>query len=124
MAKKRATGKTKQRQPNILFSLVAAGFIVLSIININYIFYGDENIFSYYTHKQQNIELREVVRELGAENKKLRGRIDDLRSSPDAIEGEVRYDLNLVKPGEVLYFDDEESGDGESGDAEDREDKN
>ncbi len=81
----------------ILFLL---GFLVL--INLQYsLFFNNNNITDYLYLYTQNNTLSSKISTLESKNTKLKYEINELSSSPHALENFARYNLGLVKSDET-----------------------
>lgn len=110
MATAKPTKKYRKRQNNrlasILWAVAGIVFVVVSLLNLRYIFFGEDNIIVLYQLKQENQRMSRVITELRQENIELRKYIHGLKNDPQIIEEEIRSKLNLIKEGEILYLDD------------------
>ena len=111
MAKKAAKARSKgvSRKGGIVFTIAGLIFLAITVVNIKYIFSGEENIFLLGNIKKEITRTQSKVDDLTEENKAKKEYIDNLRNDPQIIEEEARRSLNLVKDDETLFvFPDEE----------------
>ena len=80
---------------------VAAG--TLAVMMGYHVVFGHNGLTA-YEHKRQDARfLQQQMRDLQAENARLRGHVDRLQNDPGAIEHEAREELHYTPPGEVIY---------------------
>ena len=77
--------------------------ICLALLVTWHVINGRHGLTFWQQKRAQDRELRKQIQELEQDNARLRTRIDDLKSDPDAIEHEAREKLHYAKPGEVIY---------------------
>ncbi len=64
---------------------------------------GKHGLSVWRQKRMEDRQLQKEILSLQQENTRLRGRIDRLKSDPEAIEHEAREKLHYAKPGEVIY---------------------
>lgn len=64
---------------------------------------GKHGLSVWQQKRVEDRQLQKEIQNLQQENARLRGRIDHLKSDPEAIEHEAREKLHYAKPGEVIY---------------------
>ncbi len=79
-------------------------FLFLILLALQYkLWFGDGSISQW---KQLNSKLNHQLEEndqLAARNRAVEADIDELKSGDQALEEQARYDLGMVKQGEVYY---------------------
>jgi len=65
-------------------------------------FYGKNGLSSWLEKRGEDRELRKEINELNQENARLRERIEQLKSNPDAIRIVAHDQLHYAKPNEVI----------------------
>ncbi len=71
---------------------------------------GDNGITVYRQKRLEDQRLAKQIELLKAENERLQGHVERLKSDPDAIEHEAREKLHYARPGEVIYTLGDKSG--------------
>ena len=66
--------------------------------------FGDRGILQLVHQKERAARLAEELDELRAENLRLAGEIQSLRTDPRAIERLAREELGLARPGETVFL--------------------
>ena len=88
---------------SIKFYLLASILIsIIFITQFNY-WFGDYNRPELNSMKEEISQISIVKEKLLLENKLLEEERDKLSSGREAIEGEARSELGLIKPGETFY---------------------
>ena len=77
--------------------------VVLALMLAWHVVNGRHGLSVWQQKRVEDRQLRKEIDSLEQENARLRGRIDRLKSDPDAIEHEAREKLHYAKPGEVIY---------------------
>lgn len=79
-------------------------FLILILLGLQYkLWFGEGNVF-HWTQLEQKLALqKETNHKLAARNRALEADIDELKSGDQALEEQARYDLGMVKQGEVYY---------------------
>lgn len=110
MAKKSKARSKKRgaKKGGILFSILGAIFLVISIFNLKYILSGDENIFLLNDIKQEIKRTQSKIFKIKTANQEKKEYVENLRNDPEIIEEEARRSLNLVKDNEILFILEEE----------------
>ena len=81
--------------------LFALGLLVLA--NLQYsLLVTNNNLSDYFSLNSQNNILKEKVETLSAKNNTLLNEINELSTSTHALETFARYNLGLVKDGEIF----------------------
>jgi cell division protein FtsB len=73
-----------------------AGLLMWHVVN------GKHGLSVWQKQRVEDEQLRKEIQELDQENTRLRTRIEQLKSDPEAIEHEAREKLHYAKPGEVI----------------------
>lgn len=78
-------------------------FVVLLIVSTLYLIFNEQGLLKYLGEKDRVDTLRQELKQLQEENKRLESTIDSLRQKiPARIEQTAREDLDLKKPNEVV----------------------
>lgn len=85
--------------PRVFLGLSLAGSLLL----LGWSFWGARGWLDLRKARQQESRLREQIRDLEQENRRLLMEVTALREDPYAVEKIAREELGLVKPGEVVY---------------------
>jgi cell division protein FtsB len=64
---------------------------------------GKHGLSVWQQKRVEDRQLQKEIQSLQEENARLRGRVERLKSDPNAIEHEAREKLHYAKPGEVIY---------------------
>lgn len=83
----------------VFFGLSLAGSLLL----LGWSVWGERGWLDLRKVRQQESRLREQIRDLEKENRRLLREVTALREDPYAVERIAREELGLVKPGEVVY---------------------
>ncbi|RUR10561.1 cell division protein FtsB [Legionella sp. km772] len=81
-------------------------FIVLIIALVvlqHKLWLGDGNIIQWISLQQKLKEHQEENNKLAARNKAIEADIAELKSGDQALEEQARYELGMVKNGEIYY---------------------
>ena len=81
-------------------TLVVVG---LALLLMWHVVNGKHGLTVWRQKRAEDLQLRNEIQDLQQENARLRGRVERLKSDPDAIEHEAREKLHYAKPGEVIY---------------------
>ena len=103
-ARKRRTPikSPRRRAMKILLVLVSSALIVKA-------FAGDRGFIDVFEAKRQSEWLNTEVERIRVENNKLRALSIRLRTDASAIEEVARRDLDMAKPGELVFFINDDS---------------
>jgi cell division protein FtsB len=104
----RVSGAETEQQPffehlvdffrrNALYFLIA-GLILLIVQDI----FGTHGVVAMRRSQVEANQIRQEIKQLDDENKRLDGNVKDLNSDPATIEGQARMD-GLKRPGEVVF---------------------
>jgi cell division protein FtsB len=66
--------------------------------------FGDRGILQLVDQKERAARLAQELEDLRAENLRLAGEIQSLRTDPRAIERLAREELGLARPGETVFL--------------------
>lgn len=77
--------------------------VVLALLLGWHVVNGKHGLSVWEQKRVEDQRLQKEIDSLQQENARLRGRVDKLKSDPDAIEHEAREKLHYAKPGEVIY---------------------
>lgn len=79
-------------------------FLILILLGLQYkLWFGEGNVF-HWAQLEKNLALQEEANhKLAARNRALEADIGELKSGDQALEEQARYDLGMVKQGEVYY---------------------
>jgi cell division protein FtsB len=64
---------------------------------------GQQGLFALAMGQREKASLREQITELAADNARLRAQADALERNPEACEKTAREQLQLMRPGEIIY---------------------
>jgi cell division protein FtsB len=78
-----------------VFGLLTIAMLLLATFN-------DKGALQVHAQAKKLSTIETEINKLDAENKRLSGEIQSLRTDPTAIERFAREELKLVKPGEVV----------------------
>lgn len=88
--------------------------IAIAVLLGYHVIFGQNGITVYEQKRLEDRVLTQQIKDLQEENSQLKGHVDRLQTSPDAIEHEAREKLHYTRPGEVIYTLDEKSGAGKA----------
>lgn len=77
--------------------------IVLIVLVLSLITFGNRGILDNYTMKERLKALKQTNREIALNNKQLKAKIMLLRNDPSYIETIARNELGMVKEGDIVY---------------------
>ncbi len=67
------------------------------------VFSGNRGLWNLYKLHQEKQELSEQVAQLKSEISRYQAQYQDFQANPSMLEKQAREELNLVKPGEIVY---------------------
>jgi cell division protein FtsB len=76
--------------------------ITLALLLVWHGFRGKNGILSWRQKQVEDQQLRKEIDDLNQENARLRDRIEQLKSNPDAVGQVAREKLHYAKPNEVI----------------------
>ncbi len=82
---------------------VVASLLVLIALLVGS-FFGDRGMLQLMAQRKKADLLQQQLQDLRAENARLAGEIQALRSDPRAIEELAREQLGLARPGETIFI--------------------
>lgn len=78
--------------------------LVLTLIGLQYkLWVGDGSIYQWIQLEQKKDKQDEENKQLIARNRSIEADIAELKSGDQALEGQARYELGMVKQGEEYY---------------------
>ncbi len=78
--------------------------LVLTLIGLQYkLWLGDGSIYQWIQLEQKKDKQDEDNKQLIARNRSIEADIAELKSGDQALEGQARYELGMVKQGEEYY---------------------
>jgi cell division protein FtsB len=83
------------------WTLCVLGFFILSFCVLTAV--GERGVLHLWRLRGEKVQLDEENYRLQTENKDLRQRISKLRNDNFYLEKMAREELNLVRPGEIIY---------------------
>lgn len=78
-------------------------FIVLVVVMVGMILFGDRGLLRVFQSQQQLAEMGAQIAALEATNADLRKKIEALQSDLGTIENIARRELGMVRPDELVY---------------------
>ncbi len=87
------------RTPKLIVWILA----ILLALSVWPLLFGQGGYFRLQELTQQNEALKAENRLLQEKNQQLAAEVESLKTGQDAIEEHARHDLNMVRPGEVLF---------------------
>lgn len=66
-------------------------------------FSGNRGLWNLYKLHEEKQNLSEQVAQLKSEISRYQAQYQDLQGNPSVLEKQAREELNLVKPGEIVY---------------------
>jgi len=84
--------------PQRKWGIVVWGFVILYLV-----FSGNRGLWNLYKLHQEKITLTEEIFQLRADINRHQTEYQTLEKNPGLVEKQAREELNLVKPGEVVY---------------------
>lgn len=79
-------------------------FLILVLAALQYkLWVGDGSVWQSANLKKKLVAQNESNLKLAAQNRALEADIEDLKSGDRALEDQARYDLGMIKKGEVYY---------------------
>jgi cell division protein FtsB len=76
--------------------------VALALLLAWHAFYGNNGLSVWQQKRAEDRQLRKEIDDLNQENTRLRERIEQLKSNPDAIGIVARDQLHYTKPNEVI----------------------
>ncbi|MBO7172773.1 MAG: septum formation initiator family protein [Burkholderiaceae bacterium] len=87
------------RTPKLIVWILA----ILLALSIWPLFFGQGGYFRLQELREQYAQLKAENAKLLATNQQLAAEVESLKTGQEAIEEHARHDLNMVRPGEVLF---------------------
>lgn len=84
--------------PQRKWGILAWGFVILYLV-----FSGNRGLWNLYKLHQEKIKLTEQISQLRSDINRHQTEYQTLEKNPGLVEKQAREELNLVKPGEVVY---------------------
>lgn len=81
---------------------VSVLFSVLTVCLAWHVVYGKNGLSTWFEKRGEDRELRREINDLNQENLRLRDRIEQLKTNPDAIRMVAHDQLRLARPNEVI----------------------
>jgi cell division protein FtsB len=79
-------------------------FLILILLGLQYkLWFGEGSVFHWTQLDKKLARQEEINRKLAARNRAVEADIAELKSGDQALEEQARYDLGMVKQGEVYY---------------------
>ena len=79
-------------------------FLLLVLLSLQYkLWFGDSSVFQWIQLDKKLAQQEEKNNVLAARNRAIEADILELKSGDQALEEQARYDLGMVKQGEVYY---------------------
>lgn len=79
-------------------------FLILVLIILQHkLWLGDGNLLQWITLEKKVSAHQKENQQLAARNKALEADIKELKSGDQALEGQARYELGMIKENEVYY---------------------
>jgi len=88
--------------PGVIVRIAVAVFGLLTVAMMLLAVFNEKGALQVHERANKLSAIESEIINLDAENKKLSGEIQALRSDPTTIEKLAREELKLVKPGEVV----------------------
>ena len=88
--------------PGVIVRIAVAVFGLLTVAMLLLAVFNEKGALQVHERANKLSAIESEIINLDAENKKLSGEIQALRSDPTTIEKLAREELKLVKPGEVV----------------------
>lgn len=76
--------------------------VCLALLLMWHVVNGKNGLTAWHQKRAEDKQLQQDIKQLEQENAHLRSHVDQLKSSPDAIEHEAREKLHYAKPNEVI----------------------
>lgn len=78
--------------------------LILVLVGLQYkLWFGDGSISHWSQLEKKLVKQQEINHQLVARNRAVEADIAELQSGDQALEEQARYDLGMVKQGEVYY---------------------
>ncbi len=87
------------RTPKLIVWILA----ILLALSIWPLFFGQGGYFRLQELREQHAVLQAENAKLLASNQQLAAEVESLKTGQEAVEEHARHDLNMVRPGEVLF---------------------
>lgn len=87
------------RTPKLIVWILA----ILLALSIWPLFFGQGGYFRLQELREQHAVLQAENAKLLASNQQLVAEVESLKTGQEAVEEHARHDLNMVRPGEVLF---------------------
>ena len=87
------------RTPKLIVWILA----ILLALSIWPLFFGQGGYFRLQELREQHAVLQAENAKLLASNQQLAAEVESLKTGQEAVEEHARYNLNMVRPGEVLF---------------------
>jgi len=79
------------------------GTLVWGFVIVYLVFSGNRGLWNLYKLHQDKIELTQQITQLRVDIERYRTEYRTLEKNPGLVEKQAREELNLVKPGEMVY---------------------
>jgi cell division protein FtsB len=78
-------------------------FVLLLMALVAHVLFGEHGFLAMRRAQKEVQSLRQEIAQLNADNKQLSEQIQALKSDPKLIERIAREEMNLAKPGELIF---------------------
>ena len=82
-----------------IYALLAVAAVTLFVHDL----FGDHGFFAMRRNQQQVEKISMEIQQVDAENQRLATQIKSLKSDPATIERIAREEMNLARPGELIF---------------------
>jgi len=87
---------------------IATGAVIMAALVFGYhAIFGENGLSVYQQRRAEDRLVSKRIVELQKENARIADQVKALKSNPDAIEHEARKGLRYVRPGEVIWTEDQ-----------------
>ena len=99
----RATPRKTAPAQSFLQRWGGAIFVLLLMALVAHVLFGEHGLLAMRRAQKEVVKLHEEIAQLNADNKQLSEEIQALKSDPKLIERIAREEMNLAKPGELIF---------------------
>ena len=78
-------------------------FVLLLMALVAHVLFGEHGFLAMRRAQKEVEKLRQEIAQLNADNKQLSEEIQALKTDPQLIERIARQEMNLAKPGELIF---------------------